>query len=155
MVIFVLMSQFEMANVLDVVNQYRRLAQVGSESGIVEHPVENGFAVDLFPQERNITGMQNIVVDAPNDFLLVDEISGAVPFSIDGIEQIVLCNVDFEKLLDVGTDSIWIIEWHHLRQNPVIPKVAANTTPLDAAGRIIWIDHKCGNGPPVQEQVLE
>ena len=72
----------------------------------MEYPLENGFAVDGFLQELHITGMQDIVVDASDDLLLVDEIGGSVALPVNRIEQKVLRNVYSEELLDVDRKSV-------------------------------------------------
>ena len=112
MVVLVLMPQFEMTDIFSIVNQYGWFAEIISERGMIKHPVENRFTVYLFFQELYITAVYDIVVDASNDLLLIDQIRGSVPLPVDRIEQIVLRNVYFEKLLDVLPGRGRIIERH-------------------------------------------
>src|SRR5712691_4031308 len=100
---------------------------------MINDPIQNRFTVDLLLQKLHIPSVQDIVVDASNDLLLIHEIGGASPFSIHRIEQIVLGNIYFEKLLDMLSRCGGIQERQQLRRNPVIPQVAAETTSLDAA----------------------
>src|SRR4051794_6011895 len=101
MVILVLLPQFEMADVFSVINQYGRFIQIIPERGVIKDPVEDRLAIYLFFQELYITGMQDIIVDAPDDLLLVNKVRRAVAMPVDRVEQVVLRNIYFKKLLDV------------------------------------------------------
>src|SRR5437868_6153231 len=94
-----------MADLLPVIDQQRRLIQSVAERGMKKHPFENGFTVYLFFQELYITAVQDIVVDASDNLLLIDNVGWPGSLAVDRIEQIVLGNVDFQILLDVSPCS--------------------------------------------------
>src|ERR1700730_10783827 len=96
------MPQFEMADLFPIVNKQRRLIQSVAECGMKKHPLENGFTVYLFFEELYVTGVQDVIVDAPDNLLLIHNVGRPVSRTVDRIEQKVLRDVDFEILLDVG-----------------------------------------------------
>src|SRR5437764_14917065 len=110
-----------MADLLPVINQQRRLIQSVAEGGMKKHPFENGFTVYLFFQELYITAVQDIIVDASDNLLLIDNIGWPSSLAIDRIEPLVLCNVDFEILLDVSPRRGRVEQRQQLGYNPVIP----------------------------------
>src|SRR5438128_2613302 len=121
---------------------------------MINDPIQNRFTVDLLMQKLHIHSVKNIVVDASDDLFLIDEIGPPCSLSVNWIETVVARDIYFEKLLDMLPRRGGVQEWHQLRRNPIIPQVATETPPLDAACRIIRVESKFRNGPSVQQQML-
>src|SRR2546425_9678068 len=122
---------------------------------MIDDPIQNRFTVDLLLQKLHIPSMHDIVVDTSDDLLLVNEIRSPCSLSVNRVETIVARNIHFEKLLDMLPRRGGIQERHQLRPNPIIPQVATETASLDAACRVIRVESKFRNRPPVQQQMLE